>query len=119
MEYGSKGRSKLLRQAMEEYVERHFPGNPQTILFDVDDVNPFEYQQARLEAGVRRLKSKCKLSIRQICRVTSIGRGRVQRIVKGIKVKPIRLGKGKFDVNGWRHKWRLFKRGASYEEAGF
>jgi len=114
MEYGRKGRSKIIKKALIEYLERHKPGNPQTTL---TDPIPTDQEQARLEAGVRYLKAKCRLSIRQIARITGWGRGRIQRIVKGIDVKPYRVKKEKFDVNAWRQRWIFFRRGAPLEEA--
>ena len=111
MEYGGKGRSRLLRRAMVEYLERHASRNLQATLLE----DPVRAERARLEAGIRFLKARCRLSIRQIARITGWSRSRVQRITKGIKAKPVRTGH--FDVNSWRRRWMLFKRGVKAEEA--
>lgn len=114
MEYGrSKGRSKLIRRAIEEYLERHGQRSPQTVLTEIDDRATQDL--ARLEAGVRYLKAKAGLSIRQIARITYFSRGKVYRIVRGINVKPVRVKN--FDVNAWRQRWQLFETETSVEEA--
>jgi len=106
------GRSELTIRAWQEYLERHSLGNPQTVLED-----RAASEETRLQAGVRYLKVKCKLSIRQIAQITGRGRGTVQRVVKGVDVKPVLVRKGNFDLNVWRQRWILFKQGVPAEEA--
>lgn len=119
MEYGRKGRSRLMIRAMDEYVQRHYPGNPQGVLADEPETEIDGSLFTREKAGVVFLKVKCRLSIRQIAKVTYLSRSAIYRILKeeGVKSKPAYQKKNTFEVNLWRERWMLFKRGMGPEEA--
>jgi len=110
MERGN--RTRLIRQAMLEYANRHREGNPQKPLVREATTSPI----ARIEAGIRFLRTHNKLSYKQIARITYISFRQVHKIAcDGKKVKRRKL-KGSL-LESYRQKWELFKRGLSPEEA--
>jgi len=122
MEYGRRGRSKLIRTAILEYLDRHGQGNPQRPLNSSPSAERAEMKQLnshgridRIEQGLKYLKKHSRLSIRQIAQVTYLNRSKIARIVKGIHVKPV-LTKN-FDAQPWRKRWDLFLSGVPAHQA--
>lgn len=63
MKYGHRGRSKIIVQALQTYLNKQSNGDPQRIF--LSDHNPVTDVE-RQKAGIRFLKAKCRLSLRTI-----------------------------------------------------
>lgn len=113
VEYGSRGRSKMIIKALLTYLNKHSEGNPQSSLksnhYRIRDIE-------REQAGIRFLKAKSKLSLRKISTVTGWSYGKVQRLCKDINAGSIRFGR-RFPIDLFQQRWKLFLAGTSPEEA--
>jgi len=101
-------RSKLILRAMKEYVDHHYPGNPQTPLFDQTRL----HDPGRIKAAINFLRFQRKLSIRKISKIVGLSKSEVHRVCErvGFDVQPLSF-KGRFPYDAYRERLKDFMAG--------
>ena len=102
-------RSRLAVKAFEEYIDKHYPGNPQTLLFNQSKL----LDPRRERAAINFLRFRIKLPIRLIANIVGRSTGHVYNICKKtgtIKVSYIPKNQ-KFPCHTYRKRFQAFMRG--------
>jgi len=99
------GRSELTIRAWKEYIDHHFPGNPQTVLMPPPIADP-----TRDRAAINFLRYRIKLPFRQIAKIVGRSKGYVIKWAtthgrgegyRGMRVNPGTLRKYRERFRGW------------------
>lgn len=104
----SKGaRSKLTLKAWQEYLDNHYPGNPQPPLFNLSRLQ----DESMDKRAIIFLRIHRKLGFKRIAKIVGRSVGYVYDTCKDLKeIKPIRYG-GRFPFETYRKRFEALMKG--------
>lgn len=109
-------RSKLILKAMQEYLDHHYPGQPQPPLFNLQRL----FDPHRDRAAIAFLRNQHKLSVRKISKIVGRSIHYVYDVCEkvGAIEEPPRWPKGRrFPYETYRKAFERFMNGIPLEEA--